>query len=61
MILLAAGLLAFRGHAQTITDGGTLRQGGVTYRLWGIDAPSSSNRAPMAGPLVEWRRLGCRH
>jgi hypothetical protein len=24
--------------AQTITDGDTLKQGGVTYRLWGIDA-----------------------
>ena len=24
---------------QTITDGDTLKQGGVTYRLWGIDAP----------------------
>jgi endonuclease YncB( thermonuclease family) len=25
--------------AQTITDGDTLKQGGVTYRLWGIYAP----------------------
>jgi endonuclease YncB( thermonuclease family) len=25
--------------AQTISDGDTLKQGGVTYRLWGIDAP----------------------
>ena len=25
--------------AQTITDGDTLKQGGVIYRLWGIDSP----------------------
>ena len=25
--------------AQTITDGDTLKWGGITYRLWGIDAP----------------------
>ena len=29
------------GAAQTITDGDTLKQGGVTYRLWGIDAPEA--------------------
>ena len=27
--------------AQTITDGDTLKQNGVTYRLWGIDAPEA--------------------
>lgn len=26
---------------QTITDGDTIKQGGVTYRLWGIDAPET--------------------
>lgn len=34
--LVALGTAAV---AQSITDGDTLKQGGVTYRLWGIDAP----------------------
>ena len=25
--------------AQTVTDDDTLKQGGITYRLWGIDSP----------------------
>ena len=28
-------------HAQTITDGDTLKLNGTTYRLWGIDAPEA--------------------
>lgn len=32
--------------AQTITDGDTLKQGGVTYRLWGIDAPELAQACP---------------
>jgi endonuclease YncB( thermonuclease family) len=38
---LVAKAVAFAAPtaAQTITDGDTLKQGGVTYRLWGIDAP----------------------
>ena len=35
-IVIGAALPA---DAQTITDGDTLKHGGVTYRLWGIDAP----------------------
>jgi endonuclease YncB( thermonuclease family) len=31
---------------QTITDGDTLKQGGVTYRLWGIDAPEAKQVCP---------------
>jgi endonuclease YncB( thermonuclease family) len=37
--LLAASV---PGATQTITDGDTIKQGGVTYRLWGIDAPESA-------------------
>ncbi len=32
---------AASSHAQTITDGDTLRVNGVTYRLHGIDAPEA--------------------
>ncbi len=44
--ILAAGLfsLAVGIHpalAQSITDGDTLKLNGVTYRLWGIDAPET--------------------
>src|SRR5262249_16276023 len=34
--------MAFAACAQTITDGDTIKHGGVTYRLWGIDAPESA-------------------
>src|SRR5258707_15839154 len=36
--------------AQSITDGDTLKQGGVTYRLWGVDAPESKQRCPDGWP-----------
>ncbi len=35
---------------QTITDGDTLKQGGVTYRLWGIDAPEAKQVCPDGWP-----------
>jgi endonuclease YncB( thermonuclease family) len=35
---------------QTITDGDTLKQEGVTYRLWGIDAPEAKQVCPDGWP-----------
>jgi endonuclease YncB( thermonuclease family) len=32
--------------AQSITDGDTLKLNGVTYRLWGIDAPETKQDLP---------------
>lgn len=32
--------------AQTITDGDTLKLNGVTFRLWGIDAPETKQDCP---------------
>lgn len=36
-----ASKIAPKAFAQTIVDGDTLKLGGTTYRLWGIDAPES--------------------
>jgi endonuclease YncB( thermonuclease family) len=36
--------------AQTITDGDTLKQDGVTYRLGGIDAPEAKEVCPDGWP-----------
>jgi endonuclease YncB( thermonuclease family) len=43
-------ILALPAAAQTITDGDTLEQGGVTYRLWGIDAPEAKQVCPDGWP-----------
>ena len=49
--LLAMALAAASPcFAQTITDGDTLKQGGVTYRLWGIDAPEAKQVCPDGWP-----------
>ena len=36
--------------AAQVTDGDTLKQGGVTYRLWGIDAPEAKQVCPDGWP-----------
>lgn len=42
-ILLMTVMVAAPGLAQTVqvTDGDTIRSDGITYRLWGIDAPET--------------------
>ncbi|HQT14852.1 MAG: hypothetical protein B7Y08_18700 [Rhodospirillales bacterium 24-66-33] len=56
MILPAAMLVAvacMSGNvalAQTITDGDTIKLNGVTYRLWGIDAPETAQVCPDGWP-----------
>lgn len=50
---LAAGCawsLGSAAVAQTVTDGDTLKQNGVTYRLWGIDAPEGKQVCPDGWP-----------
>lgn len=54
---LKVGLLVLIGIAisapavsQTITDGDTIKQGGVIYRLWGVDAPESKQDCPDGWP-----------
>lgn len=47
-LMTGALVLALPGpvHAQTITDGDTLKQDGITYRLHGIDAPEARQACP---------------
>src|SRR3954451_25191960 len=45
-----AVLWAHSAAPQTITDGDTLKQGGVTYRLRGIDAPEAKQVCPDGWP-----------
>lgn len=42
--------LAGAAHAQTVTDGDTLRLSGTIYRLHGIDAPELSQTCPDGWP-----------
>lgn len=39
LVVLFAFAVTTTVAAQTVIDGDTVRLGGVTYRLWGIDAP----------------------
>jgi endonuclease YncB( thermonuclease family) len=41
---------AFPAGAQSVSDGDTLKQGGITYRLWGIDAPEAKQVCPDGWP-----------
>ena len=49
-LIATALVVASPCAAQTITDGDTLKQGGVTYRLWGIDAPEAKQVCPDGWP-----------
>lgn len=46
LVVAAAWLITGPAIGQTITDGDTLKQDGVTYRLWGIDAPETKQDCP---------------
>ncbi|MPZ29765.1 MAG: hypothetical protein GEV13_02000 [Rhodospirillales bacterium] len=50
LLAAACALVALPAAAQTITDGDTLKQGGVTYRLWGIDALEAKQVCPDGWP-----------
>jgi endonuclease YncB( thermonuclease family) len=45
LYLCVAIALSSTAWSQTV-DGDTLKQGGVTYRLWGIDAPEAKQVCP---------------
>jgi endonuclease YncB( thermonuclease family) len=47
---IALSACSIPGVAQTVTDGDTLKQSGVTYRLWGIDAPEAKQVCPDGWP-----------
>ncbi len=50
VVIALVGVGASSPLAQTITDGDTLKQSGVTYRLWGIDAPEDKQVCPDGWP-----------
>jgi endonuclease YncB( thermonuclease family) len=50
IVLLLASIVDLPAAARSITDGDTLKQGGVTYRLWGIDAPEATQTCPDGWP-----------
>ena len=55
--LLATALaVASPCAAQSTVDGDTLKQAGVTYRLWGIDAPEAKQVCPDGWPASMFRR-----
>jgi endonuclease YncB( thermonuclease family) len=56
----ALSLLWTPAAAQTITSGHTIKQAGINYRLWGIDAAEMKQSCPdwLAGLLATTRLLG---
>src|SRR4051812_6032193 len=48
--VVLATVFAFPAVGQTVTDGDTIKQNGVTYRLWGIDAPEAKQVCPDGWP-----------
>lgn len=48
--LLGLVLASGAAYSQTISDGDTLKLNGVTYRLWGIDAPETKQDCPDGWP-----------
>jgi endonuclease YncB( thermonuclease family) len=47
---IAALAFLWTPAAAQVTDGDTLKQGGITYRLWGIDAPEAKQVCPDGWP-----------
>lgn len=55
---VVAFLLATPAAAQTVVDGDTIKHAGVTWRLWGIDAPENKQTCADGWPAgVEARRM----
>src|SRR5712664_891369 len=52
--LIATWACAMPVAAQSVVDGDTIKLGGTTYRLWGIDAPESKQWCGdyPAGPIA---------
>ena len=48
--LLLVAALTGSAAAQTVVDGDTIKLDGITYRLWGIDAPESRQLCPDGWP-----------
>lgn len=46
LLMLSLDLVLSEVQAQTVTDGDTIRMGGTTIRLHGIDAPELSQECP---------------
>lgn len=65
-----AAMMAGASHAQTVTDGDTIKLDGVSYRIWGIDAAENKQLCPDGWPagraatthmreLVHGRTVAC--
>ena len=58
--LVLVALPAF-GESVRVVDGDTLRIDGVTYRLWGIDAPESAQPCADGRPAGKAATNTCAH